>query len=195
MILKSIFVLCTLIVYCYSKPGAPQIKWGTHKYSLVELNEQAVSYNNLIVANRDSVTVSLEWDVWSGTKGTSVQLLANGVVVKNGTAQELQSQKIGYNTNEGGNFEAAIRLCDDSECSDSASVVVSVADTDGSHLNPIKYLWSENNVPFKKSPIMLWELILWNGAFTIDNIPPTKFPFLILHICCTGLYQFVAAMV
>nr|ADO85435.1 chitinase [Pieris rapae granulovirus] len=150
MILKSIFVLCSLIVYCYAKPGAPQIKWGTHKYSLVELNEQAVSYNNLIVANRDSVTVNLEWDVWSGTKGTSVQLLANGVVVKNGTAQDLQSQKIGYKTNEGGNFEAAIRLCDDSECSDSASVVVSVADTDGSHLNPIKYMWSENNVPFEK---------------------------------------------
>ncbi|QOD39972.1 chitinase [Matsumuraeses phaseoli granulovirus] len=176
MKISACVVLLTLATLCDCLPGKPQLKWATHKYFLVELNEQATSYENLIINVHKSVNVTLKWDVWSGDKGNRSQLLFDDKVVKNGTDDELFTRIIRYETTKGGKYKAKVRLCNDDGCNDSNVVTVVVADTDGSHLNEIPYLWLENNVPFKKTnnktvAAYFVEWSVYGRQFPVDKVP------------------------
>ncbi|AGQ20268.1 chitinase [Clostera anastomosis granulovirus A] len=176
MRLSILILTCGLWVCCNSLPGVPQIRWGTHKYSLIELNEQATSYNSLVLANRAIVEVSLEWDVWSGGFGSSAHLLFDGSVVKDGSVQELSSRRLVHEVDHGGRFAASVRLCDADGCRDSAPVTVVISDTDGSHLSRIPYTWTENNVPFRRTTdrvvgAYFVEWGVYGRQFPIDKVP------------------------
>nr|AIU36799.1 ORF10 chitinase [Cydia pomonella granulovirus] len=178
MIVYHTLFLCALfLTQCHSKPGTPQIRWATHKYSLVEVNEQAQSYNSLVKTVHESVPVSLEWDVWSGARGDSVHLVWDGQVVKEGSGDELREQKIVYNVRKGGRSSVAVRLCDGEGCSDSVPVEVVVADTDGSHLGRLEYEWRENNVPYQRAPengVVAAYFVEWGvygRQFPADKVP------------------------
>nr|AIU37220.1 ORF10 chitinase [Cydia pomonella granulovirus]QGY99836.1 chitinase [Cydia pomonella granulovirus] len=178
MIVYHTLFLCALfLTQCHSKPGTPQIRWATHKYSLVEVNEQAQSYNSLVKTVYESVPVSLEWDVWSGARGDSVHLVWDGQVVKEGSSDELREQKIVYNVRKGGRSSVAVRLCDGEGCSDSVPVEVVVADTDGSHLGRLEYEWRENNVPYQRAPengVVAAYFVEWGvygRQFPADKVP------------------------
>lgn len=178
MIVYHTLFLCALfLTQCHSKPGTPQIRWATHKYSLVEVNEQAQSYNSLVKTVHESVPVSLEWDVWSGARGDSVHLVWDGQVVKEGSSDELREQKIVYNVRKGGRSSVAVRLCDGEGCSDSVPVEVVVADTDGSHLGRLEYEWRENNVPYQRAPengVVAAYFVEWGvygRQFPADKVP------------------------
>lgn len=148
MKLASLFLALCSISALSALPGVPTLRWANHKYSLVELNDGAVSYKDLIKSVHKEVSVAFEWDVWYGDKGERVELLFDGETVKSGDAE---SQRIEFKVGRGLKTKAAVKLCDSSGCSKSSEVDVVVADTDGSHLAPIEYVWGENNVPHTKS--------------------------------------------
>ncbi|AAS82706.1 ORF32 [Agrotis segetum granulovirus] len=146
--LLSLFLLITTTL---AKPGVPTIRWGNYKYSLVELNPEAVSYESLIKQIHNSVQISVAWDVWYGSDGDRVELLFNNNVVKTGGKDEVSKKEIVVEVLKGGTYSAVVKLCDTTDCSVSAPVKIVVADTDGSHLEPIEYVWRDNNKPYTRA--------------------------------------------
>ncbi|APO13894.1 chitinase [Plodia interpunctella granulovirus] len=170
-------LLLLLLACAWAKPGVPQIRWAERNYALVSLNPQAVSYENLIVGVHDSVSMSVEWDVWFGSTGESAFLLVDGDVVKEGSRDDLDRRRLDYDIAKGGRFQVAVRLCDEQGCSESDAVEVVVADTDGSHLPSIPYVWEANNKPYSRSTDHLVigayfvEWGVYDRQFPADRIP------------------------
>ncbi|CDL31709.1 Chitinase [Enterobacter hormaechei] len=67
-------------------PGAPTIGYGNDKFALVEVDQAAQDYNNLVKVHNDGVDVKVEWNVWSGDAPTSAKVLLDGQTVWTGAA-------------------------------------------------------------------------------------------------------------
>ena len=75
-------------------PGTPSITSGNDKFALVEVDQAAQDYNNLIKVHKEGVDVKVEWNVWSGDAPTSAKVLLDGRGQRGGFC-DLQSQKRG----------------------------------------------------------------------------------------------------
>nr|AAR90602.1 chitinase [Orgyia ericae nucleopolyhedrovirus] len=125
-------------------PGTPTIDWADRNYALVEVSADAAAYEQL-VKRRDSVQITVSWSVWSGDAADVAYVLLDGEQVWKGDAAAKRATVV---RSSGGRHELVVKLCNADGCAASAPVSVVVADTDGSHLAPLPYVWQENNKPY-----------------------------------------------
>jgi GH18 family chitinase len=153
-------------------PGTPTIEWADRNYALVQVSQTATAYNEL-VTRRDSVTIDVSWNVWYGDSAQDAYVYLDDSIVWSGSAGPKRAQ---FHISKGGKYVMKVRLCNTDGCSVSAGVETLVADTDGSHLDPLNYEWRENNLPYvdvsgtvKAAYFVEWGVYLRN--FPVDLVP------------------------
>ncbi len=155
-------------------PGTPSISSGNDKFALVEVDQAAQAYNNLVKVHKDGVDVKVEWNVWSGDAPTSAKVLLDGTTVWTGAGSASGSAT--FKVKKGGRYQEQVQLCNTSGCSTSASKLIIVADTDGSHLLPLNTALRENNKTFAQHTDKVVgayypEWGVYDRNFQVDKIP------------------------
>lgn len=156
-----------------SVPGKPTIGWGETNFSIIEVNQSATAYNQLVTV-KDSAEVSVSWNLWSGELGDSAKVLFDGVAVWSGASSASGSAT--FNINQGGRYQMQIELCNAEGCTLSDAKEILVADTDGSHLLPLETQLGENNKPYanKSGKVVGSYFVEWGvygRKFPVDKMP------------------------
>ena len=154
-------------------PGKPTIGWGETKFAIIEVDQAATAYNKLVKV-KDAADVSVSWNLWSGDVGQTAKVLLDGKEVWSGPSAA--SGNATFKVNKGGRYQMQVALCNASGCTLSDKKEIVVADTDGSHLKPLKAPLQENNKPYvNKSGKVVGayyaEWGVYGRKFTVDKIP------------------------
>ncbi|HFK5771215.1 glycosyl hydrolase family 18 protein [Enterobacter ludwigii] len=154
-------------------PGTPTLSSGNDKFAIVEVDQAAQDYNSLVKVH-DGADVKVEWNVWSGDAPTSAKVLLDGQAVWSGAASASGSAT--FKVKKGGRYQEQVELCNASGCSKSASKLIIVADTDGSHLLPLNTTLKENNKTFSQHTDKVVgayfpEWGVYGREFPVDKIP------------------------
>lgn len=169
----ALFVAAAVSPVFAAVPGTPSISSGNDKFAIVEVDQAALDYNSLVKVH-DGADVKVEWNVWSGDAPTSGKVLLDGVTVWSGAASASGSAT--FKVKKGGRYQEQVELCNASGCSKSASKLIIVADTDGSHLLPLTAAMQENNKTFaqhtdKVVGAYFPEWGVYGRNFPVDKIP------------------------
>ena len=161
-------------------PAVPSIQsMTTTKFALVQVHKDAQDYETLVTVNT-SVTVPVSWAKYSGGNGDKVKYLLNARSVleeapdtTNGAAQ---SGAADLAITKGGNYDLQVELCSGTCCSTSAVKKIVVADTDGTHLDPLPDNSGENNTPYTNTSdsVVATYFVEWSvygRNFPVDKIP------------------------
>lgn len=149
-------------------PGKPSLGWGERTFAIVEVNQAATAYNQL-VTRKEAADVSVSWNVWSGDAAKSARVLFDGEEVWSGASGAASSAT--FPISKGGRYQMTVELCNEDGCSSSDPTEIVVADTDGSHLPPLEYTLGEKNKPFKQTSGKVV------GAYFVEwGVYPRKFP-------------------
>ena len=159
-------------------PGAPIVQWMEDNYSIIEVNQAASAYKDLVVI-KDAATVPVAWDMWSGAPGTKWQVLLNGEVAYEAAiaATPVQKGVVDLQVKKGGQYALTVKLCDDTgACTQSAAKKIVVADTDGSHLDPLPMKVAPNNGNYitPANTVVGTYFVEWGvygRKFSVDQIP------------------------
>ncbi|MCU7977737.1 glycosyl hydrolase family 18 protein [Shewanella sp. SW36] len=154
-------------------PGKPTLGWGETKFAIIEVNQAATAYNQLVTV-KDAADVSVSWNLWSGDVGNKAQVLLNGNVVWEGPSGA--SGIANFKVNKGGRYQMQVQLCNSDGCTASDAKQILVADTDGSHLVPLNAPLKENNRPYanKSGKVVGGYFVEWGvygRKFPVDKIP------------------------
>ncbi|WP_330148256.1 glycosyl hydrolase family 18 protein [Shewanella oncorhynchi] len=154
-------------------PGKPTLGWGETKFAIIEVNQAATAYNQLVTV-KDAADVSVSWNLWSGDVGNRAQVLLNGSVVWEGPSGA--SGTANFKVNKGGRYQMQVQLCNSDGCTASDAKQILVADTDGSHLVPLNAPLKENNRPYanKSGKVVGGYFVEWGvygRKFPVDKIP------------------------
>lgn len=165
--MTSLWAICTAAL-----PGTPVIEWADRNYALTSVSHEATSYENL-VKRHSSVTVPVVWNIWSGDNGDHAYVHFDTRQVWNGNASAKRADII---INKGGRFKMTVKVCNADGCSVSQAIDVIIADTDGSHLAPLLYTYSEFNQPFETRPeqVVAAYFVEWGvypRNFPVDRVP------------------------
>ncbi|WEM43698.1 glycosyl hydrolase family 18 protein [Photobacterium sp. DA100] len=172
-----------------SAPGAPVIGWGEHKYAMVEVSQTAIAYNELVGERKEAVDVTVTWDVWSGDPATSAHVYLDGEEVWSGAGSVKEAT---FQINKGGIYEMYVELCNDDGCTRSTETKeIVVADTDGSHMEPLEAKFYEKNKPYenKSNSVVSTYYVEWSDyerSYPIDRVPHTNlthFIYAFIPIC------------
>jgi chitinase len=155
-------------------PGKPIIAWGNTKFAIVEVDQAATAYNNLVKV-KDAADISVSWNLWSGDTGTTAKVLLNGNEVWAGPSTG-SSGTANFKVNKGGRYQMQVALCNADGCTTSDATAIVVADTDGSHLAPLNEPLLEKNKPYNQnsgkvvgSYFVEWGV--YGRNFTVDKLP------------------------
>ncbi|WP_275157361.1 glycosyl hydrolase family 18 protein [Citrobacter koseri] len=170
----ALFVAAATSPVFAAAPGTPSITSGNDKFAIVEVDQAAQDYNNLVKVHNDGVDVKVEWNVWSGDAPTSAKVLLDGKTVWSGAGSAAGSAT--FKVKKGGRYQEQVELCNTSGCTKSASKLIIVADTDGSHLLPLNTTMKENNKTFaqhtdKVVGAYFPEWGVYGRNFPVDKIP------------------------
>lgn len=154
-------------------PGTPTVGWGDYTYSLVEIDQSQVAYDKLVKAVRDDIEMVVTWDVWSGGTPQTARILFDNEVVWEGPAGPKSAT---FSVNKGGIYDMVVELVNSDGVSRSKPTVVTIADTDGSHLEGLETVWTENNKPFenKSGKIVGTYFVEWGvygRDYPVDKMP------------------------
>lgn len=154
-------------------PGKATIQSGNDKFAIIEVDQSATAYNNLVKIH-DAADVTVQWDVWSGAAPTSAKVLLDGTTVWTGAGST--SGKATFKVKKGGRYQEQVELCNDSGCTKSDSKLIIVADTDGSHLQPLNAAMQENNKSYSQHTDKVVgayfpEWGVYDRNFPVDKIP------------------------
>ena len=154
-------------------PGKPTIGWGETKFAIIEVNQAATAYNQLVTI-KDAADVSVSWNLWSGDVGNKAQVLLNGNVAWEGPSGA--SGTANFKVSKGGRYQMQVQLCNSDGCTASDAKEILVADTDGSHLVPLNAPLKENNRPYvnKSGKVVGSYFVEWGvygRKFPVDKIP------------------------
>ncbi|WP_333850340.1 glycosyl hydrolase family 18 protein [Leclercia sp.] len=172
----ALFVAAATSSAFAAAPGTPSISSGNDKFAIVEVDQAAQDYNSLVKVH-DGADVKVEWNVWSGDAPTSGKVLLDGVTVWSGSASASGSAT--FKVKKGGRYQEQVELCNASGCSKSASKLIIVADTDGSHLLPLTSSMQENNKTFAQHTDKVVgayypEWGVYGRNFPVDKIPASN---------------------
>lgn len=149
-------------------PGKPNLGWGERTFAIVEVNQAATAYNQL-VKRHDGAEVTVTWNVWSGDPADKSRVLLDGKEYWSGNGGAVSSAN--FKVMHGGKYAMTIELCNADGCSSSDPTEIVVADTDGTHLQPLEYSMGEKNKPFKQTSGKIV------GAYFVEwGVYPRKFP-------------------
>nr|VVV04488.1 Chitinase A [Aliivibrio wodanis] len=174
-------------------PGQAIISWMETDFAIIEVDQAATSYKSLVTV-KEFAEVPVTWDRWSGEPAEKWRVLLNDVVVHEETISATASQKAStiLEVRQGGQYEMTVQLCNGSgtseECSISAAKSIVVADTDGSHLDPLPMNVDPANGNYTTpvgmvSGAYFVEWGVYGRKFAVDQIPAQN----LTHI----LYGFV----
>ncbi|ALP39495.1 hypothetical protein WL1483_76 [Aeromonas schubertii] len=154
-------------------PGKPTIGWGETKFAIIEVDQAATAYNKLVKV-KDAADVSVSWNLWSGDVGQTAKVLLDGKEMWSGPAAA--SGTATFKVSKGGRYQMQVALCNGDGCTLSDAKEIVVADTDGSHLKPLKVPLQENNKPYvnKSGKVVGAYYVEWGvygRKFTVDKIP------------------------
>lgn len=115
----------------------------------------------------------MEWNVWSGDAPTSAKCC--WTARPSGPARAAR-RVLRPSKSKRGRYQEQVELCNDSGCTKSASKLIIVADTDGSHLLPLNTPLLENNKAFaqhtdKVVGAYFPEWGVYDRNFSADKIP------------------------
>lgn len=166
------FVLAGLAIAECGPPGRPSLGWGERTFAIVEVNQAATAYNQL-VNRKDAADVSVTWNVWSGDAADSSKVLLDGNPVWTGAGSATSAT---FPIKKGGRYQMQVELCNADGCSSSDATEIVVADTDGSHLPPLDYTIGEKNKPFKQTSgkVVAAYFVEWGvypRKFPVDRVP------------------------
>lgn len=166
------FVLAGLALAECGPPGRPSLGWGERTFAIVEVNQAATAYNQL-VNRKDAADVSVTWNVWSGDAADSSKVLLDGNPVWTGAGSATSAT---FPIKKGGRYQMQVELCNADGCSSSDATEIVVADTDGSHLPPLDYTIGEKNKPFKQTSgkVVAAYFVEWGvypRKFPVDRVP------------------------
>ncbi|MFD1215209.1 glycosyl hydrolase family 18 protein [Microbulbifer celer] len=158
-------------------PGAPTIDWMETSFAIIEVDEAATAYEQLVTIN-DYAEVPVAWSKWSGDGATTAQYLLNGEVVleQSVSGGATQTGSATLQVDKGGQYALQVALCNDDGCATSEAMEIVVADTDGSHLDPITLTAGENNQPYTNTTdsvvgTYFVEWGVYGRKFSVDMIP------------------------
>lgn len=162
----------------FAAPGAPTIDWMESSFAIVEVDDAATAYEQLITVN-DYAEVPVSWSKWSGDAATTARYLLNGEVALEQNISgggDTQTGTATLQVSEGGQYELQVALCNADGCGTSAATNIVVADTDGSHLDPITLTAGENNQPYTNTSnsvvgTYFVEWGVYGRKFSVDMIP------------------------
>ena len=156
-------------------PQAPSLAWADYsKLGFVTINTDAiVSYKNMYT-RVDVVEVPVSWDVWSGDKATSWEVVVDGEVMASGAGQG-KSTVLEFKS--GGLKEMVVRLCNADGCNQSTVTELLISDTDGSHLNADLIMTTDAaNTPYaqQKDNIVGTYFVEWGvygREYNVNDLP------------------------
>ena len=169
----ALFVAAAASPVFAAVPGKATIASGNDKFAIVEVDQSASAYNSLVKVH-DGADVKVQWDVWNGAAPTSAKVLLDGKTVCTGAGS--MSGTATFKVTKGGRYQETVELCNASGCSTSASKLIIVADTDGSHLLPLNTTMQENNKTLSKHTDKVVgayfpEWGVYDRNFPVDKIP------------------------
>ena len=87
----------------------------------------------------DEVTISIEWNAWSGDGGDSYKVYFDDMLVNEGSlAAGTKSGVISFPYDKAGRHTLYVELCEGgTTCARSEGKPIVIADTDGGHLAPL----------------------------------------------------------
>ncbi|AMG31419.1 chitinase [Grimontia hollisae] len=162
-------------------PGAPTISWMETNFSIIEVNDAATAYKDLVVV-KPYAEVPVTWDRWSGEPGDTWRVLLNGDVVHEAAVTPAASQKEStiLHVTKGGKYDMVVELCSGTgaaqSCTQSEPKPIVVADTDGSHLDPLPMNVDPNNGNYTTpaNTVVGAYFVEWGvygRKFPVDKIP------------------------
>lgn len=160
-------------------PGAPTINWMESNFAIIEINETASAYAQLVSIS-DYAEVPVTWSKWSGDTATSAKYLLNNTVVLEQTLTSTGDNQTGSATlqvDKGGQYELDVQLCNADGCTAAGvTKTIKVEDTDGSHMDPLVLTDGENNQPYinKTDSVVGSYFVEWGvygRKFPVDKIP------------------------
>ncbi|MGL5092981.1 MAG: glycosyl hydrolase family 18 protein [Aeromonas sobria] len=165
-------LLASSVAYA-AAPGKPAIGSDPTNFSIVEVNPSASAYNQL-VTRKDAADVTVTWNIWSGDIGQSAKVLLDGKEVWSGPSSAAGTAT--FKVNKGGRYQMQVALCNGDGCTLSDAKEILVADTDGSHLVPLKPTLQERNKPYanKSGKVVGTYFVEWSvygRNFPVNKIP------------------------
>lgn len=162
-------------------PGAPITSWMETNFSIIEVNDAATAYKDLVVV-KPYAEVPVTWDRWSGEPGDTWRVLLNGDVVHEAAVTPAASQKEStiLHVTKGGKYDMVVELCSGTgaaqSCTQSEPKPIVVADTDGSHLDPLPMNVDPNNGNYTTpaNTVVGAYFVEWGvygRKFPVDKIP------------------------
>ena len=170
-------------------PGQPIVQWMETNFAIVDVNHAATAYTELVTV-KDAAEIPVAWDRWSGNPGDKWRVLLNGEVAFEKAVKVVASQKDSakVRVTKGGQYDMVIELCAgegvEEACSQSEVTKIVVADTDGSHLDPLNMNVDPNNGSYKAADgtvvgAYFVEWGVYGRKFPVDKIPAQNLTHLI----------------
>lgn len=162
-------------------PGQAIISWMESDFSIIDVDQAATSYKSLVTI-KEFAEVPVTWDRWSGESAETWKVLLNGQIVHEEAIAATASQKAStvLQIRQGGQYSMTVQLCNGTgaaeECSTSAPKDIVVADTDGSHLDPLPMNVDPANGNYTTPTGMVSgayfvEWGVYGRKFAVDQIP------------------------
>ena len=161
-----------------AKPSAPAIDmYGSNnlQFSKVELEMESTAGYKQMVKYNEEAQIAVKFNQWSGEKGDTWNVYFNGEKVATGPITgSSTTAKFGYAT--GGVYDLVIEACGADGCTKGKSEKITVADTDGSHLQPLTMNIDPNNKSYNtdKNKVVGSYFVEWGiygRDYTVDNLP------------------------
>ncbi|KOO12108.1 chitinase, partial [Vibrio xuii] len=145
------------------------------QFSKIELAMETTAGYNQMVQYFDEARITVKFNQWSGSTGDTYRILFDGVEVATGPITGSQTAA-NFTYGKGGRYEMTIEACDATGCSTSSPAEIVIADTDGSHLPPLKMNVDPNNKTFNTDPntvvgTYFVEWGIYDRKYTVDNMP------------------------
>ncbi|MCS2151926.1 glycosyl hydrolase family 18 protein [Scandinavium goeteborgense] len=172
MIACAIGCLCTSGAFA-ALPGKPTLGADATTFSIIDISQSATAYQQLVTI-KDAADVTVTWNLWTGDAGQTAKVLLAGKEVWSGASSAAGSAT--FKVKKGGRYPLQVALCNSEGCTSSDAKEIMVADTDGSHLLPLKAPLQENNKPYsnKSGKVVGTYFVEWGiygRNFPVDKIP------------------------
>ncbi len=159
-------------------PGMPSIDvYGSKnlQFSKIDLAMETTAGYNAMVQYHDEAPINIIFNQYSGTTGDTYNIYFDGQKVATGAINGSQTTA-SFTYPNGGVFQLEIEACDDTGCTKTAAQSLLIADTDGSHLEPLIMNVDANNKSYNtaKDTVVGTYFVEWgiyDRAYTVDNIP------------------------
>lgn len=178
MTLCAASIACALASTAMAAPSAPSVDvYGSNnlQFSKIELAMETTAGYNQMVKYHEEAPITLKFNQWSGVTGNTYKIYFDGVEVATGPISGSQTTAQ-FTYPKGGVYQLVIEACDATGCTKSAPSEITIADTDGSHLKPLKMNVDPNNKSYTipQNTVVGTYFVEWSiydRKFTVDNIP------------------------